>query len=71
MQAAKRFLDRHGFTSDAAFHSNASGTGQRDSTHRRSRARGSVPEAGLLDTLCTLYFPDVTLPEPRRWRNRL
>jgi hypothetical protein len=22
-----------------------------------------VPEAGLLDTLCTLYFEDVTLPE--------
>lgn len=62
MQAAKRFLDRHGYTSDAGFISTVQGL---INAIPRTKAKGSwlVPEAGLLDTLCTLYFPDVTLPE--------
>ncbi|MDZ5623333.1 DUF1156 domain-containing protein [Nocardioides sp. HM23] len=62
MPAAKRFLDRHGYTSDAAFISTLQGLAN---AIPRTKVKGVwvVPEAGLLDTLCTLYFEDVTLPE--------
>ena len=62
MQTAKRFLDRHGFTSDASFIATLQGL---VNAIPRTKAKGGwvVPEAGRLDTLCTLYFPDVTLPE--------
>jgi adenine-specific DNA methylase len=62
MQAAKRFLDRHGYTSNGSFISTVQGL---VNAIPRSKVKGSwvVPEAGLLDTLCTLYFEDVTLPD--------
>lgn len=61
-QGAKRFLDRHGFTSSPAFISTLQGL---VNAIPRTKVKGSwvVPEAGMLDTLCTLYFEDVTLPE--------
>ncbi|OZE26973.1 hypothetical protein CH278_25795 [Rhodococcus sp. 05-2254-5] len=62
MPAAKRFLDRHGFIDDSTFISTLQGL---VNAIPRTRAKGTwvVPEAGLLDTLCTLYFPTVALPE--------
>lgn len=62
MPAAKRFLDRHGYTSSGAFASTIQGL---VNAIPRTKVKGSwvVPEAALLDTLCTLYFPDVTLPQ--------
>lgn len=61
MQAAKRFLDRHGFTSDASFIATVRGL---VNAIPRTKVKGEwvVPEAGRLDTMCTLYFPDVELP---------
>ena len=61
MAAAKRFLDRHGFTADSGFVATLQGL---VNGIPRTKLRGSwvVTEAGLLDTLCTLYFPDVVLP---------
>lgn len=61
MQAAKRFLDRHGFSSDATFIATLRGL---VNAIPRTKVKGDwvVPEAGRLDTLCTLYFPDVELP---------
>ncbi|MFJ3824169.1 DUF1156 domain-containing protein [Streptomyces nodosus] len=65
MPAAKRFLDKHGYTVDAAFISTLQGL---INAMPRTRVKGEwiVPEAKCLDTLCTLYFPDVTMPEPSR-----
>ncbi|NKZ72031.1 hypothetical protein GTA09_21690 [Rhodococcus hoagii] len=62
MAEAKRFLDRHGYVSDAGFVATVQGL---VNAIPRTKAKGAwvVPEAGLLDTLCTLYFPTVTLPE--------
>jgi len=61
-QAAKRFLDRHGYASDAGFISTLQGLAK---AIPRTKVKGAwvVPEAGLIDTLCTLYFDDVVLPE--------
>jgi putative DNA methylase len=61
MQAAKRFLDRHGFTSDASFIATLRGL---VNAIPRTKVKGEwvVPEAGRIDTICTLYFPDVELP---------
>lgn len=61
MQASKRFLDRHSYTGNTGFISTIQGL---VNAIPRTKVKGSwvVPEAGLLDTLCTLYFPDVTLP---------
>ncbi|MCT2972796.1 DUF1156 domain-containing protein [Propionibacterium freudenreichii] len=61
-QAAKRFLDRHGYTSNAVFISALQGL---VNAIPRTKVKGTwvVPEAGLIDTLCTLYFDDITLPE--------
>lgn len=61
-QAVKRFLDRHGYTGDGAFVSTLQGL---VNAVPRTKVKGTyvVPEAELLDTLCTLYFPDVSLPE--------
>lgn len=61
-QAAKRFLDRHGYTSDAGFISTVQGLAN---AIPRTKVKGAwvVPEAGLIDTLSTLYFDDVVLPE--------
>jgi len=60
-QAAKRFLDRHGYTSDAGFISTLQGLAN---AIPRTKVKGAwvVPEAGFIDTLCTLYFDDVVLP---------
>nr|WP_012476997.1 DUF1156 domain-containing protein [Rhodococcus sp. NS1]ABI79397.1 putative DNA methylase [Rhodococcus sp. NS1] len=62
MPAAKRFLDRHGYTSDGGFLATVQGL---VNAIPRTKAKGAwvIPEAGLLDTLCTLYFPTITLPE--------
>jgi adenine-specific DNA methylase len=62
MQAAKRFLDKHGYINGAEFISTLQGLAN---AMPRTKVKGEwvVPEAGRLDTLCTLYFPDVTLPE--------
>ncbi|MGR3869787.1 DUF1156 domain-containing protein [Streptomyces graminifolii] len=62
MQAAKRFLDKHGYTDDAGFIATLQGLAN---AMPRTQVKGSwvVPESGTLDTLCTLYFPSVTLPE--------
>jgi putative DNA methylase len=62
MQAAKRFLDKHGYTSNAGFISTVQGL---VNAIPRTKVKGAwvVPEAGLLDTLCTLYFENVTLPQ--------
>ncbi|MGX1303303.1 putative DNA methylase [Streptomyces albogriseolus] len=62
MPAAKRFLDKHGYTNDAGFISTLQGL---VNVMPRTKVKGDwvVAEAGRLDTLCTLYFPDVTLPE--------
>lgn len=62
MPAAKRFLDRHGFTAGSGFISTVQGL---VNAIPRTKAKGVwvIPEAGLLDTLCTLYFPTVSLPE--------
>lgn len=61
-QAAKRFLDRHGYTGDQGFTSTLQGLAN---AIPRTKVKGTwvVPEAGLIDTLCTLYFDDVVLPE--------
>lgn len=61
-QAAKRFLDRHGYTNNAGFTSTLQGLAN---AIPRTKVKGTwvVPEAGLIDTLCTLYFDDVVLPE--------
>lgn len=61
MPEAKRFLDRHGYTADAGFLATVQGL---VNAIPRTKAKGVwvVPEAGLLDTLCTLYFPTVVLP---------
>ncbi|MBP0459502.1 DUF1156 domain-containing protein [Streptomyces montanisoli] len=62
MPAAKRFLDKHGYINDAGFISTLQGLAN---AIPRTKAKGEwvVSEAGRLDTLCTLYFPDVTLPD--------
>lgn len=62
MQAAKRFLDKHGFTNNAAFTSALQGL---VNAIPRTKVRGSwvIPEAGLLDTMSTLYFEDIMLSE--------
>lgn len=61
-QSAKRFLDVHGFTSNVGFVSTLQGL---VNAIPRTKVKGAwvVPEAGLLDTLCTLYFDDVVVPE--------
>ena len=62
MPEAKRFLDRHGYVTDGAFLDTVQGL---VNAIPRTKAKGVwvVPEAGLLDTLCTLYLPTVVLPE--------
>ena len=62
MPAAKRFLDKHGYINDAGFISTLQGL---VNAMPRTKVKGEwvVAEAGRLDTLCTLYFPDVTLPD--------
>ncbi|MFF4792956.1 DUF1156 domain-containing protein [Streptomyces sp. NPDC001276] len=62
MQAAKRFLDKHGYIEDGGFIATLQGL---VNAIPRTQVKGSwvIPEAATLDTLCTLYFPDVALPE--------
>ncbi len=69
-QAAKRFLDRHGYTASAAFTSTLQGL---VNAIPRTKVKGTwvVPEAGLLDTLCTLYFEDIALPEAEEMASSL
>lgn len=62
MQAAKRFLDRHALTSNAGFLSTVQGL-VNAIPRTKNKGQWVFPEAGLLDTLCTLYFPTVILPE--------
>jgi putative DNA methylase len=61
MPAAKRFMDRLGLTTDAAFLATVQGL---VNAIPRSKAKGQwiVPEAGLLDTLATLYLPSIEFP---------
>ncbi|MFE3514120.1 DUF1156 domain-containing protein [Streptomyces sp. NPDC059166] len=60
MQAAKRFVDQHGYIDDGAFIATIQGL---INTIPRKKSKGVwvYPEAGLLDTLCTLYFGSVDL----------
>jgi len=60
--AAKRFLDRLGYTEDSRFIAALRGLAN---AIPRTQVRGAwvVPEAGLIDTLCTLYFPEIERPE--------
>lgn len=59
---AKQFLDRHGFLTDARFVATMRGLGN---SIPRTTVKGEwvVPEAGLVDRMVTLWFPDVILPE--------
>jgi adenine-specific DNA methylase len=61
MQAAKRFVDRHGYTSNRAFIASIQGL-VNAIPRKKSKGAWVYPEAGLLDTLCTLYFDSVQLP---------
>jgi putative DNA methylase len=61
MQAAKRFVDRHGYTSNGAFIATIQGLSNAI-PRKKSKDAWVYPEAGLLDTLCTLYFDSVELP---------
>lgn len=59
---AKQFLDRHGFLADPRFTAALRGLG---SSIPRTTVKGEwvVPEAGLIDRMVTLWFPDVWLPD--------
>jgi putative DNA methylase len=61
MPSAKRFMDRLGLTADTAFLATVQGL---VNAIPRSKAKGQwvVPEAGLLDTLATLYLPSIQFP---------
>lgn len=61
-QQAKQFLDRLGLTSSEKFVAAVQGF---VNAVPRVKVKGewTVPLAGTLDTLCTLYLPDVVLPE--------
>ena len=62
MPAAKRFLDKHGYINAAGFISTLQGL-VNAMPRTKVQEEWVVSEAGRLDTLCTLYFPDVILPE--------
>jgi len=64
MQSAKRFLDQHAYTSDSVFISALQGL---VNAIPRTKVKDVwvIPEAGVLDTLCTLYFEEVILPEAK------
>ncbi|MET7666779.1 DUF1156 domain-containing protein [Micromonospora luteifusca] len=61
MPAAKRFIDRLGLTGDRAFLATVQGL---VNAVPRTKAKGQwvIPEAGLLDTLATLYLPNIEFP---------
>jgi putative DNA methylase len=61
MPAGKRFMDRLGLTTDAAFLATVQGL---VNAIPRLKAKGQwdIPEAGLLDTLATLYLPSIEFP---------
>lgn len=61
-QQAKQFLDRLGLVSSERFVAAVQGF---VNAIPRVKIKGewTVPMAGTLDTLCTLYLPDVVLPE--------
>lgn len=61
MAAAKRLIDRHGLLGNRSFIATVQGL---VNAIPRIKTKGEwfVKEAGLLDTLCTLYMPDVVLP---------
>nr|WSU74870.1 DUF1156 domain-containing protein [Streptomyces anulatus] len=61
MQAAKRFVDQHGYTSDRAYIAAIQGL-VNAIPRKKSKGAWLYPEAALLDTLCTLYFDSVQLP---------
>lgn len=62
MPAVKRFLDKFGYTTDSQFLATVQGL---VNAIPRDMVRGNwvIPEAGLLDTLCTLYLEAIALPE--------
>jgi len=61
LSAAKALIDRAGLASDARFLAALQGLAK---AMPRTKIKGdwAVPEAGLLDQLCTAYFPDIELP---------
>ena len=61
MPAAKRFIDRLGLTADAAFVATVQGL-VNAIPRTKSKGQWVVPEAGLLDTLATLYLPTIEFP---------
>ena len=59
---AKQFLDKRSFLSDARF--TAALRGLVNSIPRTTvKGEWVVPEAGLIDRMVTLWFPDIALPE--------
>jgi adenine-specific DNA methylase len=61
MIAAKRFMDRLGLTEDAAFLATVQGL-VNAIPRMKTKGQWVVPEAGLLDTLATLYLPSIEFP---------
>ncbi|MFG2067748.1 DUF1156 domain-containing protein [Micromonospora tulbaghiae] len=61
MPAAKQFMDRLGLTGNAAFLTAVQGL---VNAIPRTKIKGSwvIPQAGLLDTLATLYLPSIVCP---------
>ena len=61
LSAAKALIDRAGLASDARFLAALQGLAK---AMPRTKIKGewAVPEAGLLDQLCTAYFPGIELP---------
>lgn len=59
---ARKFLDKHGFLADARFAAALRGL---VNSIPRTTVNGEwvVPEAGLIDRMVTLWFPDIALPE--------
>ncbi len=65
MQAAKRFIDRHGYASDASFIATLGGLVR---AIPRTKVKGdwAIREAGLLEMPRTVYFPARTVTHCRR-----
>jgi putative DNA methylase len=63
MPAAKRFMERTGCMTNASFLATVQGL---VNAMPRTKVDGEwvLPEAGLLDTLATLYLPSITFPAP-------
>ena len=59
--AAKALIDRGGLASDARFLAALQGL-VKAMPWTKIKGEWAVPEAGLLDQLCTAYFPEIELP---------